>query len=78
MTKLATELAREIPDGEGELQREIKHDYSSSHDGIVPLEARRGDGVSERAKRRGTESGAGTESFNAGYKYTTATRRVPI
>ena len=25
-----------------ELAREIKHDYSSSHDGIVPLEARRG------------------------------------
>ena len=32
----------EIPGGEEELRREIKHDYSSSRDGIVPLEVRRG------------------------------------
>lgn len=32
----------EVPGGTAELQREIKHDYSSSHDGIVPLEVRRG------------------------------------
>jgi purine-cytosine permease-like protein len=32
----------EIPGGEAELELEIKHDYSSSHDGIVPLNVRRG------------------------------------
>lgn len=26
----------------GELRQEVKHDYSSSHDGVVPLEARKG------------------------------------
>lgn len=32
----------ETPGGESELRAEIKHDYSSSRDGIVPLSARRG------------------------------------
>lgn len=32
----------EVPGGQQELAREIKHDYSSSRDGIVPLEVRRG------------------------------------
>ena len=32
----------EVPGGEAELELEIKHDYSSSHDGIVPLNVRRG------------------------------------
>jgi purine-cytosine permease-like protein len=42
MTDLLSQVMRETPGGVAELQKEIKHDYSSSHDGIVPLEARRG------------------------------------
>lgn len=32
----------EVPGGAAELKLEVKHDYSSSHDGIVPLSVRRG------------------------------------
>jgi purine-cytosine permease-like protein len=42
MTNLLRRAVRETPGGMGELEEEIKHDYSSSHDGIVPLEVRRG------------------------------------
>jgi purine-cytosine permease-like protein len=35
-------LLEEIPGGAEELRKEVKHDYSSSHDGIVPLSVRRG------------------------------------
>ncbi|MEI7779660.1 MAG: cytosine permease [Actinomycetes bacterium] len=35
-------MLEEVPGGERELELEIKHDYSSSHDGIVPLSVRRG------------------------------------
>jgi len=36
------QLVAEIPGGAEELREEVKHDYSSSHDGIVPLGVRRG------------------------------------
>lgn len=42
MSDLISQIVHETPGGVAELQKEIKHDYSSSHDGIVPLEARRG------------------------------------
>ncbi|HET6869751.1 MAG TPA: cytosine permease [Solirubrobacteraceae bacterium] len=35
-------LLAEVPGGVDELRKEVKHDYSSSHDGIVPLSVRRG------------------------------------
>lgn len=35
-------LFEETPGGAEELKAEVKHDYSSSHDGIVPLSVRRG------------------------------------
>ncbi len=36
------QLLDEVPGGVEELKKEVKHDYSSSHDGIVPLSVRRG------------------------------------
>lgn len=42
MSEHHSHLLDEIPGGEAELELEIKHDYSSSHDGIVPLSVRRG------------------------------------
>lgn len=42
MTDLIRDIVTEVPGGMGELEKEIRHDYSSSHDGIVPLSVRRG------------------------------------
>jgi purine-cytosine permease-like protein len=42
MAETLRSVMRETPGGTAELEEEIKHDYSSSHDGIVPLAVRRG------------------------------------
>lgn len=42
MDEMLKTVVRETPGGVAELDEEIKHDYSSSHDGIVPLSVRRG------------------------------------
>ena len=42
MSEILRSVVTETPGGVAELEEEIKHDYSSSHDGIVPLAVRRG------------------------------------
>ncbi len=42
MSEMLRSVVQETPGGAAELEEEIKHDYSSSHDGIVPLDVRRG------------------------------------
>jgi len=42
MSEILRSVVTETPGGTAELEEEIKHDYSSSHDGIVPLSVRRG------------------------------------